>query len=1398
MKIFLQRKRTAAWWLGIILILWPMLAEGQGNSYDIYDDEDHISRIGTVEVELVQGVPQTVTLTAKIIRGFKINTLNLNTLVLNSWKLAQTEDDHNIYRCSVDASSYNSNTENGHAPKFKGAFSFSDIKDPRDLRGIFNYYAPNSTTLSVVEKNTLEVSQPVKGPGTNSSELRFVSGTILIHQMNKDSKISDFNIEVDGGDLTFQAEAETDCPKIIMKTGKLTLESVKPFSLTMEGGLLTLGGKKITQGTYYMINGLTAKGGSITYQKGPLACYINSLNIEGDVSLTGDNQLGGDIRDDLSTFLANQILIKSGTVNMKKIGLHKKGSLVINSGNLTLEDCALKNNTYNRLVKAPTSYIRQKDGTLLIKNCLFDKGEEPDENDSQHFIEIEKGILTIDKGYYLAGNKSFIYMKGVEAQVNIKSGNFGRIDNFAAVYQENGIADISGGSFWSPICTAGGTLNISNIYFPVENTTWEGIDANLHVLNAEAKVALSGGYYADKSVYVAPDVAVEPENLLADGYGFYTWNQEIQPDLQLTDVKSTVTLPEKSYKCFSFGQVKQIQSDPAPNDCLEAAQTADVGPEGTDVKVIELGKISQLPEYELEINTPKGLVWLATLSNRRKDQSLNNGKKYIDGASVIKLTADLDMSSYNWIPFQWGGRKFDGQGHCVSNLKVNQSEAAFMSSGPDTLANLIVSGEFKSIQTSYTHTAQYAAGLVIHNRGTILNCGVQQSTVSCQTTDGVDVLVGGLVAENRGSIQNCYMTGPVTCDVTHGDILLSPTTQINHKVGGIVGENWQHISNSYHAGGPVSHTSSADPIVNLTVEKDDIAVKPKFADQWLVENCSSDPVLDALNKPVRVHNAGVELGKILWFTWVISPTINQEYPIHEYPTNPTVFETQITLLTEGNGELVATYYVPGENPEDEPIKKTIQADTTLHIRNFGEFTVTATPGKGARLDKVTRQLGNQPEEPLEVKANESFSYDVSFLSTTLKAYFLPDVLEVNDDITLIGKTEEKIEVKQIEISKAGSEVTPALITLGNIKVGDESDPAAEATTKIDKDSHVIFQLSGTNDLGKIINKGNATLQAEEGMQIKVSEVTNAGVFVDETGWIQEVKAADGNLLLKVKEAENKESIEGNPVTLTASVEFGVGVYNFIFQWQKWNGHEWENIEEPKQETSDPVARSMTLRTSSLPIISNELKVVLNTAGTYPYRCRITQTDKSNVSTSLCVKMEVKVSPAGGTVEPDPDPSPDLPVSAFYTVVLPEVTGAKFFPNPGRYTVREKSSFSFTLALAAGYDQSVPVVKAGETLLTADAFGNYTIAEVTSDLTITVTGITPNPPTANAAVTAPVNVWSEGNTLHVYTSDRQTIRIYTFNGQLYKTSTGSGHCSFPSMPTGHYIVVVGQKIYKIFF
>lgn len=825
---------------------------------------------------------------------------------------------------------------------------------------------------------------------------------------------------------------------------------------------------------------------------------------------------------------------------------------------------------------------------------------------------------------------------------------------------------------------------------------------------------------------------------------------------------------------------------------MEAAKTADIGPAGTDIKVINVNdKPAPNTKYDLEINTPKGLVWLATKSYHY-GYGITNGTEY-NNINVVRLTTDLDMSAYNWIPFQFRGQKFDGQGHCVSGLKVNQSEAAFMSYNSDTLANLVVSGQFNSISTLYTNTTQYAAGLVRYNTGTIINCGVQQSMVSCTTTDNLDAWVGGLVAINHGSIQNCYMTGNVTCNSTPINNILPPDNWYkNHIIGGIVGENWKSILNSYHADGTVYISPSTT--ANLTVKKDDIAVKNQDASQV---DCTTTPTLETLNQNAETHNTTVEAGGITWSNWVITEGINNKFPVHEYKEdtdNPSYIKAKFTLLVQGNGEFKGRYYVSKESADSESAteERTFVADTTITVINGKSFNLTATPGKGASLNKIV-QIRNTNEIALDnIKEGEPFTYNV-VATDTLKAYFRTDTLYVENDTTVIGNTEEITEVKQISISDAGTEDKPAVIELGNVTVKSDEDPNKEATTTINEDSHVILQLSGNNSLGKLINKGNTILKFAENQaktpNLSVTDVVNKGVLIDETGLIKMVQDENGDLQLSVNEETDKEVKEGSSTVLTAEAQVS-DIYNVIFLWQRWNGTSWADIQTTTETSQQPLVRTKSeLRTSSTIKLTNTLPVTLNTANTYQYRCLITNS-KADVSTTLTIKAEVRVTSTSGN--PDPEPTP-----IFYKVTLPSVAGVKTVPSAGTYSIEAGDFFTFNLTLEEAYNESQPIITVGNQEIIPTKNGNYKIQTVTEDVSIVITGIALNIPTSNIVTKEEIiKVWGNKNTLHILTPQRTKVFIYTFGGQLYKTQTVSGEHSFSGIPSGNYLIYIDNKVFKI--
>lgn len=1392
MKRVLQVNKEIAGWLVIFFTLLSM-AEGAKAQAPFDLKEYHTQKVlGTITASPHSTDQNKIILTVSVPKQFVITSIDgLRSLS------SQSSGDHVIYSAIMDITEYN-NLPSGKP--FNAQVSLSDIEEPEDLVTIFNFYTPQSTRLS---NNVVEVSSTVDRMTNNNAILKFTNPNkaITICLINDNDQIK-FPINVEGGNLTIKRNqfSHTGFNLSTLKSGSLTLNNCTGSDLEMTGGTLTFDGSNSTWPAGPFVTNLSTKGGTINYNNSDASQYITNMTIEGVVNINGENQFDGDDLGKGGDYIhfADKITINSGAVTMNKVGLHKNGDVIINNGDVTMEKCAITHTSYNSSPASTTPCILQNGGTLLIKDGFFHASSASNRIEPDHFIEVANGTLTVENGYYDFGAKSFIHVIGAKATVNVKDGYLGNPQNFAAIYQKEGSVEIAGGEFLGAICIESGDLTIAGGEFVTSNTLWNDNNAHIHILGNTTNVSLKGGHYGRVPVYAAPELSIQPESLLASGFGLYTWDQQWQPDVSLS-ADHLISGQENKH-------IKSLSAPSTPNNLLEAAKTASVGTEGTDVKVIPTGEeYANWQPCELEINTAKGLAWFASGFHTRKDNTVDNGGKYRSGAEVVRLTADIDMSEYDWIPTSFSG-KFDGQGHCISGLKVNQSDAAFLSyvDRDAILANLVIRGTFNSIRTDYTSSWQQAAGLCLRNDGLIINCGVQQSTVSCVTTDRINVQVGGLVASNYGTIRNCYMTGDVTCEASHEDRSYPINYAYHHYIGGLVGDNWSGGAyNCYHADGAVNHTG-ANLIAALRIYKDDLVQKNESSSEVIKENCTTTPSLDALNQQVQIFNAALEGGAIAWSTWVTENGINGGHPIHVYEKDtPSIIETQIALLVKGDGELEATYFIKNDDPDKEPVEQTIKADTTVNIRNLVEFKITAKPGKGAELVKVTRTLGNQPETELEgIVANEPFKYDVSFLSATITAYFHTVTLYVDADTPLIGGAEGEIEeVEHVNISGVGTSDNPVEKELGNVKV---TAKEGEGTTTIDGHSHVILNLSGTSSLGKLRNQGTAVFRKKTAeATLVVKEVVNEGILIDETGLITEVKGDTGNTLLSLNGSQGDQVEVGEKATLRAKATVPAGA-TVRFQWQLWNGTEWKDVEGgsttyPKVET-----RSGSLRASATDTDTHEDRYetgVLTEGNTLQYRCLIITSvndgsSDPSVSTTLTTYAEVKVtqkSDPGTDTDPDPDPTPSY---TYYEVTLPEVTGATMNPAAGKHIVKEGAPFSFTLTLDADYNQSKPEVKADNEVLVADVNGKYTIENVQDNLAITITGITLNTPTANAEVKQSVKVWSKGDVLYLYSSRPIMAQVAGINGQLWRSFSFSGTVEVSGLPHGSYIVRIGHDIFKI--
>ena len=200
-----------------------------------------------------------------------------------------------------------------------------------------------------------------------------------------------------------------------------------------------------------------------------------------------------------------------------------------------------------------------------------------------------------------------------------------------------------------------------------------------------------------------------------------------------------------------------------------------------------------------QIGTADGLKWFR--------DKVNNAKTPDETKICVELTEDIDLSGEEWSPIgigqgvYWGSLSysgtFDGKGHTIKNLSIDNSSANFVGLFGyvlgGTIRNLTVSGSVKGSG----HTGGIAGGA---DGGTFENCA-NLCVVQSDSTEGGTA--GGIIgfALNMDYVlivRDCYNVGSIT----------------GRHAGGIIGQcSWHEtISNCYNAG-TVTGTANAGAII---------------------------------------------------------------------------------------------------------------------------------------------------------------------------------------------------------------------------------------------------------------------------------------------------------------------------------------------------------------------------------------------------------------------------------------------------------------------------------------------------------------------------------------------------------------------------------------------------------
>lgn len=198
-----------------------------------------------------------------------------------------------------------------------------------------------------------------------------------------------------------------------------------------------------------------------------------------------------------------------------------------------------------------------------------------------------------------------------------------------------------------------------------------------------------------------------------------------------------------------------------------------------------------------QIGTADGLKWFR--------DKVNNAKTPDETKICVELTEDIDLSGEEWSPIgigqgvYWGSLSysgtFDGKGHTIKNLSIDNSSANFVGLFGyvygGTIRNLTVSGSVKGSE----HTGGIAGAA---NGGTFENCA-NQCAVQGGTTGGI---IGFATEEGTLIVRDCYNVGSIT-------------TTTGNSVGGIIGQcinTSGTIRNCYNAG-TVTGTASVGAII---------------------------------------------------------------------------------------------------------------------------------------------------------------------------------------------------------------------------------------------------------------------------------------------------------------------------------------------------------------------------------------------------------------------------------------------------------------------------------------------------------------------------------------------------------------------------------------------------------
>lgn len=355
-------------------------------------------------------------------------------------------------------------------------------------------------------------------------------------------------------------------------------------------------------------------------------------------------------------------------------------------------------------------------------------------------------------------------------------------------------------------------------------------------------------------------------------------------------------------------------------------------------------------------------------------------------------------------------------------------------------------------------------------------------------------------------------------------------------------------------------------------------------------------------------------------------------------------------------------------------------------------------------------------------------------------------------------------------------LTPPADTDMTIKLNE----VTSAATLINGTGKTNLTLSGTNSLGAVtIEPGNelTLTPGENAGDLVNTAVTNKGHFTDLTARVPTV-TLPGNITL-----ERVDPAASTPIPSTdgyAELEAGITApegtqMNLTYLWQIFNAQAgtWSTAPDDSQLRN----ASNTYRT--------------RTVG--QYRCLVTATVTGRRRHDHDHDHDTHHAPCCRNSRNSRNASY---ATARYLYRNPPLLGASTTPAAGAHTVTKGDGFSFTFTLDADYDQSVPVVTVNGNALTPDASGKYTIADISANLTVAITGIVRNTTTGIEQVENATLIRAESGALLIRTPVSVTAQVIALTGNVVRTvRLPAGDSRVDGLASGIYIVRLSNEITK---